>query len=429
MAEMTRPVFRRWHRPLSLTIGLGLLVSVQQKVCGQEALSLSLAGEEAAQANKNATASLGYYNLLMGPAALRLASGLGVQYDDNIHLQNTDPQGDFIFRPNVNTQIHWPVTENNSLDVSVGAGYSAYVRNPDLDQFFVNPGSGLSFNIFVGDCEINLHDRVSITQNAYQNPTAGGNGNYAQLENTAGVNTTWDLNKLIAQLGYDHANDISLGSGQQVPDNSSENWFASVGAHVLPEVTVGVEGGVGLMSYDRSQSTSTQPDATQWNAGVFCQAQISEHISGRLDVGYTIYAPSATGAFTNLNSTADYYFQFSLSHQVNQLFNYSLSGGRSTDSSAFGQPFDYYFARVQTGWNIFKNYQLSTPVWWEKGSQLYSLGGTTDYDQYGAGINVGRAITKKLSGNLAYQLIRESSDRATLNYTVNIVSLNFSYQF
>jgi hypothetical protein len=130
-----------------------------------------------------------------------------------------------------------------------------------------------------------------------------------------------------------------------------------------------------------------------------------------------------------LNSTADYYFQFSLSHQVNQFFNYSLSGGRSTDSSAFGQPFDYYFARVQTSWNIFKSYQLSTPVWWERGSQLYSLGGTTDYVQYGAGINVGRTITKKLSGNLAYQLIRESSSRSSLNYTANIVSLNFSYQF
>jgi hypothetical protein len=410
-------------------IAVACLLFFAGRAHGQEALRMSLAGNMAAESQQQAANSIGYYNLLLGPVAWRFSSGLGFDYDDNINLDSHNREGDLIVRPNLNTQMHWPLTLKNSLDASLGVGYSFHAIHSDLDQFYVNPGSGLSFNIFVGDCEINLHDRVSITQNAYQNPTAGGNGNYAQLENTAGVNTTWDLNKLIAQLGYDHANDISLGSGQQVPDNSSENWFASVGAHVLPEVTVGVEGGVGLMSYDRSQSTSTQPDATQWNAGVFCQAQISEHISGRLDVGYTIYAPSATGAFTNLNSTADYYFQFSLSHQVNQLFNYSLSGGRSTDSSAFGQPFDYYFARVQTGWNIFKNYQLSTPVWWEKGSQLYSLGGTTDYDQYGAGINVGRAITKKLSGNLAYQLIRESSDRATLNYTVNIVSLNFSYQF
>jgi hypothetical protein len=410
-------------------ISVACLLFFAGRAQGQEALRMSLAGNMAAESQQQAASSIGYYNLLSGPVAWRFSSGLGFDYDDNIHLDSHNREADLIVRPNLSTQMHWPLTLKNSLDASLGVGYSFYATHSDMNQLYVNPGSGLSFNIYVGDCVINLHDRVSVTQNAYQNPTAGGNGNYAQLENAAGVNTTWDLNKLVAQLGYDHANDISLGSGQQVPNTSSENWFTSVGAHVLPEVTVGVEGGVGLMSYDRSQSTSTQPDATQWNAGVFCQTQISEHISGRLDVGYTVYTPSATGAFTNLNSTADYYFQFSLSHQVNQFFNYSLSGGRSTDSSAFGQPFDYYFARVQTSWNIFKSYQLSTPVWWERGSQLYSLGGTTDYVQYGAGINVGRTITKKLSGNLAYQLIRESSSRSSLNYTANIVSLNFSYQF
>ena len=65
-----------------------------------------------------------------------------------------------------------------------------------------------------------------------------------------------------------------------------------------------------------------------------------------------------------------------------------------------------------------------------KAGSLCALGGTAaDYDQFGAGINIGRAITKKLSGALAYQFVRESSGQSGLNYTVNIVSLNFSYQF
>ena len=397
----------------------------------QEALRMSLAGDVAAESQRQAVNTIGYYNLLWGPVAWRFSSGLGLDYNDNVRLQSQNQQGDFILRPNLNTQIHWPVTLRNSLDVSLGAGYSLYATHTDLDQLYVNPGSGLSFNIYAGDCVINLHDRISITENAYQNPTASGNGNYAQLENMAGVSTSWDLNKLVVQLGYDHVNDVSLGSSQQVPDATSENCFLNAGVRPLPEITVGVEGGVGLISFDQVQSTASQPDASQWNAGVFCRAQISEHISGRVDAGYTVYSPAATGVFTNLSSASSFYFQFSVSHRVNRFINYSLSAGRSTESSFFGQPYDRYFARLQPNWNLFRKYQLSTPFWWQKGTQLYAQGGATatDYNQYGAGINIGRAITQKLSGSLAYQFIRESSGQSSLNYTVNIVSLNFSYQF
>ena len=393
---------------------------------------MSLAGDLAAESQQRAANTIGYYNILLGPVASKFSAGLGLDYDDNVHLSQS-PEGDFIFRPSLDTRIHWPITQKNSLDVSLGAGYSAYATHPNLDQFYMNPGSGLSFNIYAGDCVINLHDRISITENSYQNPTVNGNQNFAQLENSAGVSTSWDLNKLMAEVGYDHLNNISLGSNQQVPDASSENWFLNAGLHFLPQVTAGVESGVGLVSYGRGQSTAKQPDATQWNAGVFCKAQISEYISGRFDAGYTVYAPSAAGGFTNLNSSSDMYFQISVSHQINRFINYSLSAGRSTESSFFGQPYNLYFVNLQPNWNFFRKYQISTPFWWQEGTQLsnrlYGQGGATAYDQYGAGINISRAITKKLSGTLSYQFIRENSTQSGLNYTVNIVSLNFSYQF
>ena len=419
-------------RPVGLypTItALTCLLVFAGQASGQEALRMSLAGNLAAESQRQAESTIGYYNLLWGPVAWRFSSGVGFDYDDNINLQSQNREGDFIVRPNLDTRTHWPITQKNSLDISLGAGYSFHAIYSKWDQFYVNPGSGLSFNIYAGDCVINLHDRISITENAYQNPTAGGNGDYAQLENTAGVNTLWDLNKLVAQLGFDHADNISIGSGQQVPDTTSENFFLNAGLHFLPQLTAGVEGGVGLISYSQSQSASIQPDAMQWNAGVFCKAQISQYISGQLDAGYTMYAPNATGALTNLNDAANLYFQLSLTHRVNRFLTYTLTAGESTESSFYGQPYNYYFARVQPSWNLFRKYQLSTPFWWQAGSQLYSRGSSTDYDQIGAGINISRSITQKLTGTLGWQFVRESSSQASLNYTVNIVSLNLSYQF
>src|SRR5882757_4807932 len=91
--ERSRHEFRS-HRWL-LMLAMVLFLSVPKTTQGQEALRQSLAGESAAKAQKDAAASTGYYNLLLGRTSLRFATGMGVEYDDNVRLENHDPQGDF----------------------------------------------------------------------------------------------------------------------------------------------------------------------------------------------------------------------------------------------------------------------------------------------------------------------------------------------
>lgn len=418
----------RWL--LRLTLAACLWASLTKDACGQESLRLSLAGEAAAKASHDAAATIGYYNLLLGRTAWRFSAGLGVEYNDNVRMQEKNPQGDFVCRPNLSTQIHCPVTEKNSLDVSLGMGYSQYWETKDLNQFYINPGSGFAFNIFIGDFAINLHDRISVTENTYENPRgngANGNGSRATLQNSLGTSVMWDLNQAVLMAGYDHANYMSLSSGssQSQPDGSSENLYINGGLRVRPDIMVGLEAGGGVTSYDQSGPTAVSPNTTQWNAGVFCRAQISEYMSVRLNAGYTVLMPSGTGS-TNLimSDTSGYYFQFSLSHRVNQYLNYTLSAGRSTDMQFYGQAYSHYSVQLQPNWNLFRKYQISTPLWWRQGSQVNVQ--TTTFDQYGAGINIGRPITKNLSGALSYQLIMESSDQS---YTANIAGLSFTYQF
>ena len=119
---------------------------------------MSLASDAAAALQQQQENTIGYYNLLWGPVAWCFASGLEVDYDDNVRLLSQNPQGDLIFRPSLKTQTHWPVTPKNSLDVSLDAGYSFYMTHSGMDQLYVNPGSGLSFNIYAGDCVINLSE-------------------------------------------------------------------------------------------------------------------------------------------------------------------------------------------------------------------------------------------------------------------------------
>ena len=390
-----------------------------------------MAGDLAAASRKQEANTLGYYNLLTGPVAWRFLSGVEMDFNDNVRSQSQNSQSDLVFHPNATVQMNWPVTEQNNLNLSLGAGYSAYLQHSDLDQLFVNPGSGLAFDIYVGDFVINLHDRVSITENSYQNQSATGNTLLASLQNTAGANAMWDLNKVVTTFGYDHVNYMTLNSsGQQasVPDSASENIFLNGGVRVWPEILAGFEAGAGLVRYDRpatNTALSGFPDATQWNVGAFCSAKISDYLDVRLDAGYTAFTPDGTS--TNYSASTGFYLQFLVTHRVNRFLSYSLTAGHSLDFVYDGQPYDRYFVRLEPQWNLLHKYSISTPISWERGSQAFYQ--NDKYDQYVIGVTIGRQITQKLSGSLGYRFIKEDSSQVNQGYVNDIVSLSFSYQF
>jgi len=408
------------------------LLAAAQNVCGQEALRISMAGDVAAATQQQNGSSIGYYNVLLGSAAWRFSTGLGLVFNDNVRLQ-PDAESDLIIQPSLNAALHWPITLKNSLDVSLGAGYSAYLQHQDLSQFFINPGSGVSFDVYAGDFKINLHDRITITEDAYQNPGNGNNQNLVSLQNTVGTSALWDLNKVVVNLGYDHVNYASLSQNQGEPDAASENISANAGVRIRPELMTGLEAGGTLINYSQSGQASAvpTPDAVQWNAGVFGSAQISDYISARLDVGYTVYTPDTTATNLVTRDSSGFYLSASLSHRVNQHVNYTLSAGRSSDLSAYGQAQSYYFVRLEPNWNFFKNYSITTPFSWQQGTRIYNTTANSDvdYEQYMLGLNVSRSLTQKLSVTFSYQYIRQNSAQAGLNYTDNIVGLNFTYQF
>jgi hypothetical protein len=398
----------------------------------QEALRQSLAGEAAAAAGKQAASTIGYYNLMLGPVAWRFSSGLSSEYNDNVNLRPSNPDGDFIFQPSLDAEMTWPLTQNNSLNFDLGLGYMFYLQHQELDQLYINPGSGLSFDIYIKDLKINLHDRLSVTENGYENPGFTNSNSIVRMENDVGASGLLDLNDAVVNLGYDHVNYISL-AGTQLPDSSSENVSADAGFRVRPEFLAGIEAGGGLFHYAQS-TTSSLPDATQWNLGLFLQAQISEYFSTEFHAGYTVYSPQSSATFTNASATTGLYFDLSATHILNRFLTYTLSAGRSTDVANYGVPDEYYFVRFEPDWNLFKKLQMGTPLSWEQGTQLGANGSGTSFNQVSAGINFSRTLIHKSSGanlscSLSEQFVHETSNQPSGTYTVNIVGLNFTYQF
>ena len=408
----------------------GLMLLLVAPVSAQEAVRMSLASAEAEEARRKAATTLGYYNLQAGPTAWNFGVGLDLTYNDNVLLQESGQAGDFIFSPQANAHMLWPLTEKNSLSLSFGGGYSLYAQHSQLDRGFVNPGSELSFDLYVGDYWLNLHDRLSVSQNSYQDPTVTGTGNYSLLQNAMGLAGTWDLNKIILRNGYDHLNYDTLSGealgGQGQPSGQSEIFSGSAGYQFAPGREAGLEVGGSIMHFSNTGTNTLFSDATQWNAGVFCETVLSQYVHFRGSAGYTQFSPEAHGQ-NHVSDFGGVYAQLSLQHRVNQYIDYTLSGGRSINFSFFGGTIDLYEAAWQIQWHVLKGFTLATILNYDHGAQAVGFG--ENFSRYGGGLSLGRHLSAKLSGTLAYQFYWRSSDLQDRDYLANILSLSFVYTF
>ena len=388
---------------------------------------MSSASSQASDAHARAAQTLGYYNLAWGPTLWNFNAGLGLEANDNIRLTGINPKSDLIFRPEIQTKMRWPVSEYNTLNLSIGAGYSAYLTHSEYDRLFITPGTEFSFDIFVADFRINLHDRLSITQNNYSDPTVTGTADYQMLENTIGVGGVWNLNKIILKTGYDHLNSMALGSGTTFPDRSSETVYASGGYQVQPELLVGLDLGGALVNYATTAGASIPQTTTQWSVGPFCEWSLSEYLKLRARVGCTGNQSDSSGATQQSGKTPIPYYQVELAHRVNQYLDYTLSGGRTVTLSYSSSMLDMYFARWQANWRLFQEITLGTSFTYENGTYLYVSPET--FDRYGPGLSVSRPLSRKLTAGVAYQYYNRSSNVPDRTYTDNVLTLTFNYKF
>ena len=249
------------------------------------------AGEQAEEARHNENATPGYYNLKWGDFQLRLRSSLDIEADDNVTLVQSNREGDILFNPKLMMTASYPLSQENTMNLDVGAGYLFYVEHPGLDQIFVQPGTALSFDIYIKDVLLNLHDRVSVVNQAYQNSAVGGLGNYSYLENVSGLSATWDLNRVELSAGYDHVERQSLTSSIDTENGSEDLFFSKAGLHVSDTSEVGLEGSAGIIQYDQASLNG----GVQYSIGAFYQAQLTANISTRLSAGYFILTSPRPG--------------------------------------------------------------------------------------------------------------------------------------
>lgn len=427
----TSGAFRRRQAgwPGVLAGGILLLTTVAP-VLGQEALRVSLAGQDAAEARKRALESTSY-NLKLGPLKLRFQSGLAVAATDNVNLSDQNPKFDISLRPELNILTFWRATEQNALTFSAGVGYEKYLNSPDLDHAFITPGSDLAFSLYVKDFVFTLHDRMSLTENAYSQPEISGTGNFGYFENTAGLEVAWDLNKVVISASYDHVVNVATTTNFSYRDHSSELVSTRVAYSLNPTTQTGIEIGGGLTTYDRQMTTNSPAlsDTTYYNAGLFFRSQFTPYLMLKASAGYTTYHLDKPPVFAPSADISAYYVNLYLQHRVNTKLTYIMEVGRSIQLGIFSDTLDLYYARIQPTWRIIRNITLRTPLFIEHATQSISSGGSEQIDRYGGGVEAAYQLTRKLNLSTSYSFGKKQSNKFGRNYVQNRLVLDLNYSF
>jgi len=398
---------------------------------GQAQPRESLAGESAARDLKRSIAAE-EFNLRYGPVQLKTGASLGVSYTDNV-FYSYDRKEDLLVRPEIDLLALWSITELNALRLSFGLSYEWYLKNPDLnaDAPLVNPGSELAFNLFVGDFRIQLHERFSYQQSLFFNGTSGDNvhfynfnnvGTFTRLGNEAGFQVTWDLNKVILSVGYNHENFISTTSAFDYLDRTSEWSNASASFALGDNAQMGLEAQGSWHNYDQETILNDN-----WRAriGPFVEATFREKINLRAGGGFDTgrYNGAALG-----NNDFESYYGYARIRQETRFFSHSLAAGREHLLGDNANNLRILYARYSISSPVLAHLDLEANLSYNRAKEF---GGTFDEDftYYGAGFRVGSQFHKYWRADLSYEFRLKESDLALRDFHRNRVTLATSYSF
>jgi hypothetical protein len=356
----------------------------------QDAVRPSLAGEESSEARRQDIEHIPY-NLLVGPVRFRVSATVGVEYNDNINLsQHDEREDDFIFRPQVNFDAIWPITQLNTLRFDLGIGYSIYVQHSgdNTNGILVTPGSQLAFDIFVGDFRINIHDRLSVQQDPITEGQISNTADYGRLENTAGVSVLWDMNKVLLTVGYDHYNFIATNDDFDYLNHNSEILSASVSVAVTNTTNVGAEGNAVFSYYDQN----IMNDSADFSVGGFVETQVTSYLRVRGAVGYQWMDFDNNGLIRDQSDLSDYYANILISHRLNAQISQGLSAGHESQLGVNSNYITLNYIRHTITWNIIRNTLLTTEFFYEDANDS---GGFIDehFHRVGAAGTVGYQLT------------------------------------
>ena len=369
----------------------------------------------------------------MGPVRGNASASVGFNYTDNV-FYSTQRKNDFMINPEVSLDGMYPISQLNTLRLSLGIGYEWYLKNHALnaDAPFINPGTQLELNLFVGDVRIRLHDNFSYQESLFINSFTDGQqffnfnnvGTFKRLDNKAGFDATWDLEKAVFTAGYDHETFIPFTGSFDYMNRESELFNAS-GAYKLGDhAQAGAEG---QGSWNEYHQETTLNDNWHARVGPFVDLGPWDDVKFRAGGGYDFARYDAIAAPT---SDYDSFYAYGKLTQKTRFFSHALEGGRENMLGDNANNMRTTYARYSIDSQIINHVDLAGNVsvnWAEE------YGGASGFDEkfiyYDAGAKLGWQFHKHWRAETGYEYLWKDSKLAMRDFFRNRITATIIWQF
>ena len=396
--------------------------------------------EEASEADK--------YNFAIGDIRFGLAIGSGIEYNDNITLSDKNRISDFVYRPSVDLQATWRISDINTLRFNLAASYAKYFSHSefDTDGVLFSPNSELALTFFVSELKFTVRDRFSYQEDPYDVGTLSGVATYKRYENQAGIQMDWAVNQgLDLRGGYDHYN---LWATQKVFENQTraiDTVFVKPGVNLNPAVKVGVNASYSWINFENN----ARGDGQSLLAGPFIEWQLSEFTNLYLEGGYQNMNFSQGGDFLNpqidqLNlsasdaaavrqilrdnqDTSTYYIKFEINNNPTESFKHRLSFSKTTEIGFTSNSYDLYHVEYNADWKIFQHAEFGPTLFVEH----YETTGVDgeNANRFGAALGLRYHFNNSLTVGLDYRYVYKDSNLVNADYYQNLALLSLYYKF
>ena len=381
------------------------------------------------------------YNFRLGNVDFVVAAGLGLEFNDNINLSETDRLADLILRPELDIEGIWRTSESSRLRFGVGLSYAKYVSNPefDSDSVLISPTSALAWTLRTGAFTITLRERLSYQEDPFDQPQISGIANYGRWENQAGIQVDWEANdRTKITFGYDRYDLWATDAAFQSQDRGTNTIYVRPSYQISPYVTVGLNTSVSSVNFQEN----VQADALVYLIGPYVMWKYSDYTDLYLEAGYqrsdfdgatTVSAFDAdTGQFVDLGETdeqngSSVYAKFEWRNRPTENFRQKVVASKTTEIGFGTNYYDLYHIEYTADWKLAERTSLTPTLFYE----YYETSGEPKEtgNRLGAAVGLHHILSEHLTVGLDYRFLLKDTNVPDSNYYQNLALLSFYYKF
>jgi hypothetical protein len=379
------------------------------------------------------------YNFRLGNVDFILAAGIGVEFNDNINLSDTDRLSDIILRPQLDLEGIWRISDTNRVRFGLGLGYAKYLNHDEFDSesVLISPTSAIAWTFKSGAFTITLRERLAYLEDPFDEPQISNVANYRRWENQAGIQVDWDANEFTRiSFGYDRFDLWTTDELYESQDRGVDTVYVRPSYQINPYFTVGLNMSVSWVDY----SQNLQGDALVYLIGPYILWKYNDYTDFYLEAGYqrgdfdgsvASVVDLATGELVegplDEEDSSSYYVKLEVRHRPTENFRHKLSFSKTAELGFGSNYYDLYHVEYTADWQIAENTSLSPTLFYEyyETSGAFSETG----QRFGAGFGLNHILSEHLTLGLDYRFLWKDSDIPNADYYQNLGLLSIYYKF